>query len=229
MAALADAMRQELPDVTDVRAEFTVDDVPYVITAEEDGSSVFVYAVIGASPTSTRMPKTTMHPQAGKTMRWTPATPFCRCDLRPAPSAAYNPPFLPVRGIAFASGREEFGRFGVFIFIFVTDAHLAFLSFNSDSADAPLTFRIVGMLGLTPFATWEGRPPCRPPRRCGVSPRAKQWPDGRLPGCSDERCSDATTARTNIATHNAGTRATRPPTPRSLMGGLKLRWGQTLR
>ena len=83
MAALADAMRQELPDVTDVRAEFTVDDVPYVFTAEEDGSSVFVYAVIGASPTSVRMPKTTMHPQAGKTMRWTPATPSCRCNPRP--------------------------------------------------------------------------------------------------------------------------------------------------
>ena len=82
MAALADAMRQELPDVTDVRAEFTVDDVSYVFTAEEDGSSVFVYAVIGASPTSIRMPKTTMHPQAGKTMRWTPATPSCRCNPR---------------------------------------------------------------------------------------------------------------------------------------------------
>ena len=50
MAALADAMRQELPDVADARAEFMVDDVPYVFTAEEDGTSVFVYAVIGALP-----------------------------------------------------------------------------------------------------------------------------------------------------------------------------------
>ena len=50
MAALADAMRQELPDVADARAEFTVDDVPYVFTADEDGTSVFVYAVVGALP-----------------------------------------------------------------------------------------------------------------------------------------------------------------------------------
>ena len=50
MAALAEAMRQELPDVSDVRAEFTVDENPYVFTAEEDSPSVFVYAVIGALP-----------------------------------------------------------------------------------------------------------------------------------------------------------------------------------
>ena len=50
MSALAAAMRQELPDVSDTRAEFTVDDVPYVFTAEEDSTSVFVYAVIGALP-----------------------------------------------------------------------------------------------------------------------------------------------------------------------------------
>ena len=50
MSALAAAMRQELPDVSDTRAEFTVDDVPYVFTAEEDSPSVFVYAVIGALP-----------------------------------------------------------------------------------------------------------------------------------------------------------------------------------
>ena len=50
MSALAAAMRQELPDVSDTRAEFMVDDVPYVFTAEEDSPSVFVYAVIGALP-----------------------------------------------------------------------------------------------------------------------------------------------------------------------------------
>ena len=50
MSALAAAMRQELPDVSDTRAEFTVDDVPYVFTAEEDSPSIFVYAVIGALP-----------------------------------------------------------------------------------------------------------------------------------------------------------------------------------
>lgn len=50
MAALAAAMRQELPDVSDARAEFMVDGIPYVFTAEEDTPSVFVYAVIGALP-----------------------------------------------------------------------------------------------------------------------------------------------------------------------------------
>ena len=50
MAALAEAMRQELPDVTDTRAEFMVDDVPYVFTAESDSSSLFVYAILGALP-----------------------------------------------------------------------------------------------------------------------------------------------------------------------------------
>lgn len=50
MAALGAAMKQELPDVTDERAEFTVDDIPYVFTAEADSPSVFVYAVVGALP-----------------------------------------------------------------------------------------------------------------------------------------------------------------------------------
>ena len=50
MAALGEAMRQNLPDVSDARAEFTVDDVPYVFTADADGSSILVYAVIGALP-----------------------------------------------------------------------------------------------------------------------------------------------------------------------------------
>ena len=50
MSALAAAMRQELPDVSDARAEFLVDGIPYVFTAEEDSPSVFVYAVIGALP-----------------------------------------------------------------------------------------------------------------------------------------------------------------------------------
>ncbi len=48
MAALASAMRQELPEMTDTRAEFTIDDVPYVFTA--DGSFVFAYAVVAALP-----------------------------------------------------------------------------------------------------------------------------------------------------------------------------------
>ncbi len=50
MAALAKTMRQELPDVADGRAEFTVDGVPYVFTADGDGAAVFVYAVLGALP-----------------------------------------------------------------------------------------------------------------------------------------------------------------------------------
>ncbi len=50
MAALGEAMHQELPDVSDARAEFTVDGVPYVFTAEEDSASIFVYAVVGALP-----------------------------------------------------------------------------------------------------------------------------------------------------------------------------------
>ena len=50
MAALAEAMHQELPDVSDARAEFAVDGVPYVFTAGPDGPSLFVYAVIGALP-----------------------------------------------------------------------------------------------------------------------------------------------------------------------------------
>ena len=50
MNALATAMRQELPDVSDVRAEFLVDDIPYVFTSETDSATIFVYAVIGALP-----------------------------------------------------------------------------------------------------------------------------------------------------------------------------------
>ena len=48
--ALAEAMRQELPDVSDSRAEFAVDGKPYVITADEEGSAILVCAVIGALP-----------------------------------------------------------------------------------------------------------------------------------------------------------------------------------
>ena len=48
MAALGEAMHQEVPDVSDARAEFAVDDVPYVFTAEADSPSIFVYPVIGA-------------------------------------------------------------------------------------------------------------------------------------------------------------------------------------
>ncbi len=43
-------LRNAVEDFADARAEFTVDDVPYVFTAEEDGTSVFVYAVVGALP-----------------------------------------------------------------------------------------------------------------------------------------------------------------------------------
>lgn len=50
MRVLAEAMRQDLPDVSDVRAEFSVDDIPYVFTSEPDTPSIFVYAVIGALP-----------------------------------------------------------------------------------------------------------------------------------------------------------------------------------
>ena len=50
MAALGEAMHQELPGVSDARAEFTVDGVPYVFTAEADSPSIFVYAVVGALP-----------------------------------------------------------------------------------------------------------------------------------------------------------------------------------
>lgn len=50
MGELAEAMRQELPDVSDTRAEFMIDGVPYVFTTEEDNPSIFVYAVIGALP-----------------------------------------------------------------------------------------------------------------------------------------------------------------------------------
>ena len=50
MAALGEAMNQELPGVSDARAEFTVDGVPYVFTAEADSPSIFVYAVVGALP-----------------------------------------------------------------------------------------------------------------------------------------------------------------------------------
>ena len=48
--ALAEALRQELPDVLDLRAEFAVDGIPYVITADEGGLAILVCAVIGALP-----------------------------------------------------------------------------------------------------------------------------------------------------------------------------------
>ena len=50
MDALAEAMHQELPDVTDTRAEFAVDGIPYVVTADAEAPSIFVCAVIGALP-----------------------------------------------------------------------------------------------------------------------------------------------------------------------------------
>jgi hypothetical protein len=50
MRALAEALRQELPDVSDSRAEFAVDGIPYVFTADPDGPALFACAVIGALP-----------------------------------------------------------------------------------------------------------------------------------------------------------------------------------
>ena len=50
MGALAEAMRQALPDVSDARAEFAVDGIPYVFTADADGPAIFACAVIGALP-----------------------------------------------------------------------------------------------------------------------------------------------------------------------------------
>ena len=50
MAALAGALRQELPDVTDSRAEFLIDDLPYVFTTEASSPAIFAYSVIGALP-----------------------------------------------------------------------------------------------------------------------------------------------------------------------------------
>ena len=48
--ALAAAMRQEPPEISGTRAEFAVDGIPYVLTADADGPSIFVYAVVGALP-----------------------------------------------------------------------------------------------------------------------------------------------------------------------------------
>ena len=50
MGALAEAMRQELPEVSDSRAEFAVDGIPYVVTGDAEGPAIFVCAVIGALP-----------------------------------------------------------------------------------------------------------------------------------------------------------------------------------
>ena len=50
MDALAEVLHQELPDVADARAEFAIDGIPYVITADADAPAIFVCAVIGALP-----------------------------------------------------------------------------------------------------------------------------------------------------------------------------------
>ena len=50
MGALAEAMHQELPDVSDARAEFAVDGIPFVFTADDEGSDIFSCAVVGALP-----------------------------------------------------------------------------------------------------------------------------------------------------------------------------------
>ncbi len=67
----------------------------------------------------------------------------------PAPHAVLPQRRVATRGVAFASGREERGRFGVFICVFVTGVHLAFVSFNSDSSDAPLTLRSISCIIFT--------------------------------------------------------------------------------
>lgn len=50
MQALAGALRQELPDVSAARAEFAVDGIPYVFSADAEGPALFASAVIGALP-----------------------------------------------------------------------------------------------------------------------------------------------------------------------------------
>jgi len=50
IGALAEAMRQELSAVSDARAEFAVDGIPYVFTADADAPAIFACAVIGALP-----------------------------------------------------------------------------------------------------------------------------------------------------------------------------------
>ena len=50
MGALAEAMRQDLPDVSDSRAEFAVDGIPYVFSADDEVPAIFVCAVIGVLP-----------------------------------------------------------------------------------------------------------------------------------------------------------------------------------
>lgn len=50
MRALAEALRQELPDVSESRAEFALDGIPYVFSADPDGPALFACAVIGALP-----------------------------------------------------------------------------------------------------------------------------------------------------------------------------------
>lgn len=50
MGALAEAMHQELPDVSDARAEFAVDGIPYVFTADAEAPALFSCAVVGALP-----------------------------------------------------------------------------------------------------------------------------------------------------------------------------------
>ena len=50
MQALAEALRQELPGVAEARAEFAVDGIPYVFSADAEGPAFFACAVIGALP-----------------------------------------------------------------------------------------------------------------------------------------------------------------------------------
>ena len=50
MGALAEAMRQDLPDVSDSRAEFAVDGIPYVFSADAEAPAIFACAVIGVLP-----------------------------------------------------------------------------------------------------------------------------------------------------------------------------------
>ncbi|MBO7684249.1 MAG: type III secretion system chaperone [Kiritimatiellae bacterium] len=50
VAALAEAMRQEIPDVSGSRAEFAVDGIPYILTADPESAAILACAVIGALP-----------------------------------------------------------------------------------------------------------------------------------------------------------------------------------
>lgn len=49
MGALAEAMHQVLPDVSDARAEFAVDGIPYVFTADAEAPALFAELMLEAN------------------------------------------------------------------------------------------------------------------------------------------------------------------------------------